>query len=138
MSFSSLHDWINLYSESGMGDTVKGAGSGEETHAEEAEYEKVRELHTKSQGELCFKQKNVCAIYLQDGGPLADKDADAILSFEGKFASKSDRGIKYNWMWMDVSQEPQFKVGTGCGGGPHMEQEAQFRKDIEKNHHFED
>lgn len=108
LSFSALHEWINLFSESGMGDTVKGAGA-EEVHAEEAEYEKVRELHTKSQGELCFKQKNVCAIWLQEGDSLDDKNADAITAFENKFAPKSDRGIKYNWMWMDVAQEPEFK-----------------------------
>lgn len=109
LSFSALHDWINLFSESGMGDTVKGAGA-EEVHAEEAEYEKVRELHAKSQGELCFKQKNVCAIWLQEGPTLSDKDADDITAFENKYAPKSDRGIKYNWMWLDVSQESEFKT----------------------------
>jgi hypothetical protein len=91
-----------------MGDTVKGAGA-EEVEAEEPEYEKVRELHAKSQGDLCFKQKNVCAIWLQEG-TLSDKDADMITGFETKFAPKTDRGIRYNWMWLDVTQESEFKT----------------------------
>jgi hypothetical protein len=106
LSFSALHEWINLFSESGMGDTVKGAGA-EEVEAEEAEYEKVRELHAKSQNDLCFKQKNVCAIWLQEGA-LAEKDADAMLGFESKFAPKTDRGIRYNWMWLDALEEKEF------------------------------
>ena len=71
---------------------------------------KVRELHAKSQNDLCFKQKNVCAIWLQKGSELSDKDADAITAMEGKFAPKTDRGIRYNWMWMDIEQEAEFKV----------------------------
>merc|ERR1740121_322451 len=76
--------------------------------AEEVEYEKVREIHLKSSNELCFKQSSICAIYLSEG-KIEDKAADMLVNFESKFAPKSDRGIKYNWMWMDVSQEAEFK-----------------------------
>lgn len=106
LSLSGLHEWINLFSESGMGDTVKGAGA-EEVEAEEAEYEKVRELHAKSQNDLCFKQKNVCAIWLQEG-TITDKDADSVVAYDTKFAPKTDRGIRYNWMWLDATQETEF------------------------------
>ncbi|CAD7966931.1 unnamed protein product [Amoebophrya sp. A120] len=109
LSFSALHEWINVNSESGMGDTVKGVDGASEVEAEEVEYEKVRELHSKSAQELCYKQTNVCAIFLQEGPKLDDKVADMINSFESKFAPKNDRGVKYNWMWMDITQEPEFK-----------------------------
>lgn len=109
LSFLALHEWINVNSESGMGDTVKGADGASEVEAEEPEYEKVRELHAKSQHELCFKQKNVCAIYLSNG-PLDDKVADQLVSYESKFAPKTDRGVKYSWMWLDVSVEGDFKA----------------------------
>lgn len=108
VSFLALHEWINVNSESGMGDTVKSADGASEVEAEEAEYEKVRELHSKSQGELCFKQKNVCAIYLSDGA-MPDKVADQLVGYESRFAPKADRGVKYNWMWLDVSVEKEFK-----------------------------
>lgn len=108
-SFIALHEWINVNSESGMGDTVRGAdGQHEENEAEVGEIEKVRELHAKSQHELCFKQKNICAIYLSDG-KLDDKVADMINEFESEFAPKGDRGAKYSWMWLDVSVEKDFR-----------------------------
>jgi len=109
MSFIALHEWINVNSESGMGDTVRGAdGQHDSAGVEEPEYEKVRELHAKSQHELCFKQKNICGIYLSDG-KLDDKVADTINEFESAFAPKGDRGAKYSWMWLDVSVESEFK-----------------------------
>merc|ERR1712194_392430 len=108
LSYMALHEWINVNSESGMGDTVKGKDGQTEESAEEVEYEKVRELHGKSANELCFKQSAICAIYLSDG-KIDDKAADMVNSFESKFAPKSDRAVKYNWMWMDVSQEAEFK-----------------------------
>lgn len=75
---------------------------------EEEEYEKIRELTGKSSRELCFGQKNICAIYLSEG-KINDKVTDEIDGFSNKFASKSDRGIKYNWMYLDVSVEAEFK-----------------------------
>lgn len=108
-AYGKLYDWINLTSESGMGDTVKGVGGSAEVGAEEIEYEKVRELHAKSQRELCTGQKNICAIYLSNG-PLPEKDIDMITKFESKFEAKNDRGVKYNWMWLDVSVEEKFKT----------------------------
>eukprot|EP00392_Amoebophrya_sp_AT5.2_P011121 g11196.t1 len=108
LSFAALHEWINVNSESGMGDTVKGVDGASEVEAEEIEYEKVRELHSKSAAELCYKQTSICAIMLVNG-KVEDKDADMIVGFESKFAPKNDRGVKYNWMWLDISQETDFK-----------------------------
>lgn len=101
MSFLALHEWININSESGMGDKVKDV-SGEEAPEVEVEVERVREFHGKNAQELCMKQKNVCAIYLQKGDTLDDKVADQLLSFESKFEPKSDRGVKFSWMWANA------------------------------------
>merc|ERR1712098_811836 len=97
LSFKALYDWINLYSESGMGDTVKGAegSQAQEGEYEEVEVERVRELTGKSARELCFGQKSVCGVFVSDG-KIAEKDVDMLVGFESKFAPKSDRGIKYN------------------------------------------
>jgi len=114
MNFQTLYTWINLSSESGMGDSVKSTTGGASASAEaemameEEEYERIRELKDKSQRELCFGQKSMCGILLTDGKPT-EKDQDTVLAFESRFAPKSDRGIKYNWMWMDVSVENEFK-----------------------------
>merc|ERR1719453_2626014 len=98
MSFQALHEWINLYSESGMGDTVKGGEAAQDMEMEDVEYERLREFKDRSSKELCFSQKNVCGMLLSEGKP-AEKDIDMVLSFEEKFASKNDRAVKFNWMW---------------------------------------
>merc|ERR1711959_818569 len=69
MDFRSIHQWANLYSESGMGDKVAAAGGSEET-AEEARpwlIQDVPELTRDSQAEICFKGEGLCVIYLSDG-----------------------------------------------------------------------
>lgn len=114
MNFQTLYNWINLSSESGMGDNVKsttgGASAAEqaEMEMEEPETETLRELKDKSQRELCFGQKNMCGILLTEG-KATEKDQDTVNAFESRFAPKSDRGVKFNWMWMDVSVEAEFK-----------------------------
>merc|ERR1711904_17682 len=42
-------------------------------------------------------------------GKPSDKYIDMVNEFETKFAPKSDRGVKFNWMWLDVSIEDEFK-----------------------------
>lgn len=97
-----------------MGDSVKstaggsGGGAEAEQEMEAEEFERLRELKDKSQRELCFGQKSMCGILLTDG-KATEKDQDTVLGFESRFAPKSDRGIKYNWMWLDVSVESEFK-----------------------------
>lgn len=114
MNFQTLYTWINLYSESGMGDSVKSTTGGAsataeaEMEMEAEEIERLRELKDKSQRDLCFGQKSMCGILLTEGKP-SDKDQDTVLGFESRFESKSDRGIKFNWMYMDVSVEEHFK-----------------------------
>lgn len=114
INFQTLYTWINLSSESGMGDSVKsttgGASGGDspEMEMEEPEMERLRELKDKSQKELCFGQKNMCGILLTEG-KATEKDQDTVLAFETRFAPKSDRGVKFNWMWMDVTTESEFK-----------------------------
>merc|ERR1719356_912321 len=63
MKFLALKDWVNLHSESGMGDKVQGAGAGkEEESIEEAKpwlVQEIPELTAKSQKDVCFKGEKV-------------------------------------------------------------------------------
>merc|ERR1712137_357733 len=70
MKFSALKDWVNLHSESGMGDKVSSAGAKEEVSIEEAKpwlVQEIPELTGKSSGDICFKGEGLCVIYLKDG-----------------------------------------------------------------------
>merc|ERR1719469_604505 len=113
MNFGALKDWINLHSESGMGDKVMGAAGGkEEVSIEESKpwlVQEVPELTGKSSGDICFKGEGLCVIYLKDG-ELPSAETDMLTSLSKKFTSQlSDRGAKMKWMWMNLAIETAFK-----------------------------
>merc|ERR1719373_687344 len=88
MKFGALKDWVNLHSESGMGDKVAGAGAGkEEVSIEEAKpwlVQEVPELTAKSQGDVCFKGEGLCVIYLKDG-EITQAETDMLTGLSKKF-----------------------------------------------------
>lgn len=111
MKYAAIYDWINIKTESGMGDTVTGAtSSGGSADEEEMEFERIRELTAKSSRDICFGQKSVCAVYVSHGTP-SDKAIDMLAKFESKYQTSNDRAIKYNWMWLDIDAETDFAVG---------------------------
>jgi len=112
MTFLGLQEWINLFSESGMGDKVAGVGGKEEESIEEAKpwlVQEVPELTGKSANDICFKGEGLCVIYLRDG-ELPSAETDMLTSLSKKFTSQlSDRGAKMKWMWMNLAIETAFK-----------------------------
>merc|ERR1712203_1082201 len=113
LNFLGLKEWINLFSESGMGDKVAGAGGKEEESIEEAKpwlVQEVPELTAKSQQDICFKGEGLCVVYLKDGD-LTPAETDMLSALSKKFTSQlSDRGAKMKWMWMNLALEDAFKA----------------------------
>merc|ERR1712203_967875 len=113
LNFLGLKEWINLFSESGMGDKVAGAGGKEEESIEEAKpwlVQEVPELTAKSQADICFKGEGLCVIYLKDGD-ATDAEISMLTGLSKKFTSQlSDRGAKMKWMWMNLAVETAFKA----------------------------
>merc|ERR1712050_622089 len=112
--FLALKDWVNLHSESGMGDKVQGAGAGkEEESIEEAKpwlVQEIPELTAKSQKDVCFKGEGLCVIYLKEG-EISQAETDMLSGFSKKFTSQlSDRGAKMKWMWMNLAIETEYKT----------------------------
>ncbi|CAE8592475.1 unnamed protein product, partial [Polarella glacialis] len=63
MNFLALKEWVNLHSESGMGDKVAGAAGGKEESVEESKpwlVQEVPELTVKSSNDVCFKGEGLC------------------------------------------------------------------------------
>merc|ERR1712187_36137 len=113
MKFLALKDWVNLHSESGMGDKVQGAGGGkEEESIEEAKpwlVQDIPELTAKSHKDVCFKGEGLCVIYLKEG-ELSQSETDMLKGLEKKFTSQlSDRGAKLRYMWMNLAIETAYK-----------------------------
>merc|ERR1712217_236420 len=113
MKFGSLKDWVNLHSESGMGDKVAGAGGKEEESIEDAKpwlVQEVPELTAKSQQDICFKGEGLCVIYLKDGD-LSNEETDMLTGLSKKFTSQlSDRGAKMKWMWLNTKIETEYRA----------------------------
>lgn len=111
MTFASLQEWINLFSESGMGDKVAGAGKEEESIEEAKPWlvQEVPELTGKSSNDICMKGEGLCVIYLK-AGDLSSKETDMLTGLSKKFTSQlSDRGAKMKWMWMNTDVESAYK-----------------------------
>merc|ERR1719181_1692906 len=112
MNFMGLKEWVNLHSESGMGDKVVGAGGKEEESIEEAKpwlVQEVPEVTGKSSNDICIKGEGLCVIYLK-AGELSSKETDMLTSLSKKFTSQlSDRGAKMKWMWLNMDLEPEYK-----------------------------
>jgi len=114
MNFREIYTWVNLYSESGMGDKVHTKGSAEEQEVtlEEAKpwlVQEVPELTAASQADICFKGEGLCVIYLRNGA-LSDDDTSLLKGMKSKFTSQLEgRGTTFKWMWIDLSVETGFK-----------------------------
>jgi len=112
MSFQGLKDWVNLYSESGMGDKVAGGNGKEEISIEEAKpwlVQEMPELTSKSHNDICFKGEGLCVIYLKDG-EITQAEIDMLKAQEKKFTSQlSDRGAKLRFMWQNMAVEKAYK-----------------------------
>jgi len=111
MTFAGLQEWINLFSESGMGDKVAGGGK-EAEDIEEAKpwlVQEVPELTGKSSNDICIKGEGLCVIYLK-AGELSSKETEMLTTLSKKFTSAlSDRGAKMKWMWMNTDIEVAYK-----------------------------
>jgi len=111
MKFTALMDWVNRFSESGVGDKKKGANDKEEMSVEEAKpwlVQEVPELTVKSHQDVCFKGEGLCVIYLKDG-VATQQEIDMLSGLKVKFTSQIDRGAKMKWMWMNLAIEGAYK-----------------------------
>eukprot|EP00928_Gymnodinium_smaydae_P055464 TRINITY_DN389_c0_g1_i1.p1 TRINITY_DN389_c0_g1~~TRINITY_DN389_c0_g1_i1.p1 ORF type:complete len:453 (+),score=101.87 TRINITY_DN389_c0_g1_i1:83-1360(+) len=112
MDFLSIKEWVNLHSESGMGDKVAGAGGKEEVSMEESKpwlVQDVPELTLKSHQDICLRGEGLCVIYLKDGEATSE-ELDMLNGLSKKFSSQlSDRGTKMKWMWLNLAVEAAYK-----------------------------
>eukprot|EP00913_Durusdinium_trenchii_P008620 g8094.t1 len=111
LKFLPLKDWVNLHSESGMGDKVSSAGGAKEESVEEAKpwlVQEVPELTAKSHQDVCFKGEGLCAD--SAGFAMVHWMRVFMAGLSKKYTSQlSDRGAKMKWMWMNLAIESAYK-----------------------------
>mmetsp|Transcript_19233 Transcript_19233/g.50795 ORF Transcript_19233/g.50795 Transcript_19233/m.50795 type:complete len:429 (-) Transcript_19233:113-1399(-) len=116
MKFLALKDWVNLHSESGMGDKLNSAGGGgkdDGVSMEEAKpwlVQEVPELTQKSHQDVCFKGEGLCVIYLKDGD-ISAPETEMLTGLSKQFTSQlSDRGAKMKFMWVNLALETELRA----------------------------
>jgi len=113
MNFREIQQWVNLYSESGMGDKVhtKGGEAEQEQTLEEAKpwlVQEVPELTSASQADICFKGEGLCVIFCREGA-ITTEDTSLLTGLKSKFTSQLEgRGTTFKWMWIDLAVEKNF------------------------------
>jgi len=123
MNFEGIYTWINLFSESGMGDQVHSAGEKNKAPIEESKFwlaEDIPELTAKSHQDVCFRGGDgLCVIYCKEQGPITDEEVKMLTGLKAKFTSNvSDRGARWKWMWIDLSVEKNYKELFGLKEHP--------------------
>lgn len=112
MEFRSIMEWVNLHSESGMGDTLKGGANVDSQPMEDSRpwlMQEVPEMTKASHKDVCFKNEGLCVILLKDS-PLSGADEQMMKSLKSQYTSKlSERGTVLKWMWMDMNVEQGWK-----------------------------
>jgi hypothetical protein len=112
LKFQDIHAWVNLYSESGMGDKVSGA-AGDAEPVEDAKpwrAQDIPEVSGPSHKDVCFKSEGLCVMYLKGKGPLSGEEESMLKGLQDKHTSQlSGRGTVLKWMWMDLGVEKEFK-----------------------------
>jgi len=115
VNFADIHAWVNLYSESGMGDKVHSAGAGAEQSAEEKRpwlVQEIPELTGKSHQDICFKGggDGLCVIFATKQ-PITDEEISMLkqLKQNPNYNSQiADRGTKFKWMWINLEIEKNY------------------------------
>lgn len=111
VTFWALKDWINLHSESGMGDKIQG---GKATAVEQKQepkpwlVEDVPELTFKSHKDL-LSGEGFVVIYLTNGVATADEIA-RLTGLSRKYSQQlSQRSTQIKWTWLNLAIETEFK-----------------------------
>lgn len=108
ISYTALHDWLNIRAET----FVKGGGFASQDTKEDAPKpwlaQKVPEMSGPSHQDICFRGSSLCAILLTNGKITNDQTA-ALEELAEQYSDTAERGARFRWMWLDLSIETNFR-----------------------------
>ena len=108
IKYTNLHEWLNVRAETFVkGGGFSNTGSQQEVNKPWLE-QRIPELTLASHQSICFKQRNLCAIYLSKGN-ITTQEIEKIESLSKEYSNGAAKSVKFNWMWMDIEKEIHFR-----------------------------
>ncbi|KAH7648818.1 hypothetical protein FG379_002288 [Cryptosporidium bovis] len=109
IKFLPLFEFLNIYAET----FVMGGGFSDHDSGDQSSkpwlIQKIPELTALSYHDVCGKYKSLCVIYLKSGSELTRIEQEMLEDLQELFTPHiSGRGTNFRWMWMDISNEPEY------------------------------
>lgn len=117
INYSDIFDFLNVYSEQfvvGGGSSMDGAG--DKPWLTEA----IPELTSRSANDVCFNANGaLCVIIFNDAKP-SKTALETVKQVRRKYDNKIDRGLKFNFMWIDAGKQADWKAIFGVEDLPSV------------------
>lgn len=110
INYTDIFDFLNIYSEQfvvGGGSSLDGAG--DKPWLTEA----IPELNSKSANDICYNANGaLCVIVFSDAKP-SKTALETVKEVRRKYDNKIDRGLNFNFMWIDANKQGGWKSTFG-------------------------
>lgn len=107
INYSDIFDFLNIYSEQ----FVVGGGSSFDSSGDKPWlHEAIPQLTSKSAKDICFEANGaLCVIIFSDSKP-SKTALETVKEVRRRYENKIDRGLRYNFMWLDANSQPDWKA----------------------------
>ena len=102
VSYAAIFDFLNVYSEQfvvGGGSSFDGAG------AKPWLSEAIPELTSKSAKDICLEASGALCVIIFNNDKPSKVALDTVKEVRRRYDNKLDRGLKYNFMWLNAQAQ---------------------------------
>jgi hypothetical protein len=106
MNYNAIFDFLNIHSEQ----YVVGGGSTFETKGDKPWLnESIPELTSKSANDICLNTNGVLCVIIFNNDKPSKTALDTAKEVRRLYDNKIDRGLKYNFMWINAGTQKGWK-----------------------------
>lgn len=105
INYSSIFDFLNIYSEQyvvGGGSSLDGAGD------KPWRSESIPELTSRSAKDVCLETNGVLCVIIFNNDKPSKTALDTVKEVRRRYDNKLDRGLKYNFMWVNAPVQKKW------------------------------
>lgn len=101
--YAAIFDFLNIYSEQYV---VGGGGSLDSAGDKPWLTESIPELNAKSAKDICLETNGALCVIVFSNQKPSKTALDTVKEVRRRYDNKIDRGLKYNFMWIDSPKNP--------------------------------
>lgn len=105
LNYSDIFDFLNIFSEQyvvGGGSSFDGAG------AKPWLSEAIPELTARSAKDICLEANGALCVVIFNHEKPSKTALDTVKEVRRRYDNKIDRGLKYNFMWVNANQQKEW------------------------------